>query len=74
MNRYASRPTPESAALLERIRDAGRTEAQAAARRLVAVGELFVLRCRDSGEQEDRASDTWGAVAGLRATNTPRVP
>jgi Domain of unknown function (DUF222) len=60
---YASRPTPESAALLERIRDAGRTEAQAAAQRLVAVGELLVLRCRDSGEQEDWATDTWEAVA-----------
>jgi hypothetical protein len=60
---YASRATPASAALLERVRDAGRSEAQAAARRLVAVGELFVLRCRDSGEQADWAMDTWEAVA-----------
>ena len=60
---YASRPTPESAALLERVRDAGRSEAQAAAQRLVAVGELFVLRCRDSGERDDWAMDTWEAVA-----------
>jgi hypothetical protein len=60
---YASRPTPASAALLERIREAGRSEAQAAARRLVAVGELFVSRLRDSGEQADWAMDTWDAVA-----------
>ena len=60
---YASRPTPESAALLDRIGEAGRSEAQAAARRLVAVGELFVLRLRDSGEQADWAMDTWEAVA-----------
>ncbi|HWT48228.1 MAG TPA: DUF222 domain-containing protein, partial [Mycobacterium sp.] len=60
---YASRPTPESAALLDRVRDAARTEAQAAAQRLVAIGELFVLRCRDSGEQQDWAADTWEAVA-----------
>ena len=60
---YASRPTPESAALLDRIGEAGRAEAQAAARRLVAVGELFVLRLRDSGEQADCAMDTWDAVA-----------
>jgi Domain of unknown function (DUF222) len=60
---YASRPSPESAVLLDRVRDAGRSEAQAAARRLVAVGELFVLRCRDSGEQADWAMDTWEAVA-----------
>jgi hypothetical protein len=60
---YASRPSPESAALLDRVREAGRSEAQAAARRLVAVGELFVLRCRDSGERADWAMDTWDAVA-----------
>jgi hypothetical protein len=60
---YASRSTPESAALLDRVREAGRTEAQAAAERLAAVGELFVLRCRDSGERQDWAIDTWEAVA-----------
>lgn len=60
---YASRPTPESTALLGQVRDAARTEAQAAAARLVAIGELFVLRCRDSGEREDWAMDTWEAVA-----------
>ncbi|HWF27450.1 MAG TPA: HNH endonuclease signature motif containing protein [Mycobacterium sp.] len=60
---YASRPTPESAALLDRVRYAARTEARAAAQRLVAIGELFVLRCRDSGERADWATDTWEAVA-----------
>lgn len=60
---YASRPTPESAALLARVREAGRAEARAAAARLVAVAELMVLRCRDSGEQPDWAIDTSEAVA-----------
>jgi Domain of unknown function (DUF222) len=60
---YASRSTPESAALLDRVREAGRTEARAAAARLVAVGELLVLRCRDSGERQHWATDTWEAVA-----------
>jgi hypothetical protein len=60
---YASRATPESAALLDRIGEAGRSEARAAALRLVAIGELFVLRLRDSGEQADWAMDTWEAVA-----------
>jgi hypothetical protein len=59
---YASRPTAESAALLGRVREATRSEARAAAERLVAVGELFVLRCRDAGEREDWSTDTWQAV------------
>jgi hypothetical protein len=41
--------------LLDRVRKAARTEAQAAAQRLVAIGELLVLRCRESGEQPDWA-------------------
>ncbi len=60
---YASQDTPESAALLDRVREAGRAEARAAAERLVAVGELLVLRCRHSGEQQDWAADAWEAVA-----------
>ncbi|MCV7398370.1 13E12 repeat family protein [Mycobacterium paraseoulense] len=60
----ASRSTPESAALLARVREAGRAEARAAAERLVAVGDLLVLRCRDSGERADWAADAWAAVAG----------
>src|ERR1700743_149990 len=60
---YASRPTPESAALLDRIGEAGRAESQAAARRLGAVGGVYMLRLRDSGEEADCAMDTWDAVA-----------
>jgi len=59
----ASQATPESAALLDRVSDASRREAQAAAERLVAVGELLVVRCRDSGEQAEWAADAWEAVA-----------
>jgi len=55
--------TPESTALLDRAREAHRAEAQAAAGRLVAIGELFVVRLRDSGEHEDWAMDTREAVA-----------
>lgn len=60
---YASRPTPESAALLDRVREAGRAEARAAAERLVAAGDLLVLRCRDSGERAEWSADAWDAVA-----------
>jgi len=60
---YASRPTPESAALLDRVGEASRREAQAAAERLVAVGELLVVRCRDSGEQAEWGADAWDAAA-----------
>ncbi|MCV7121014.1 HNH endonuclease [Mycobacterium nebraskense] len=60
---YASRSTPESAVLLDRVRDAGRAEARAAAERLVAVGDLLVLRCRDWGERADWAADAWDVVA-----------
>ena len=49
--------------LLDRVRETARTEAQAAAQRLMAVGELLMLRCRESGEQPDWAADTWEAVA-----------
>lgn len=60
---YASRATSESAALLDRVGEAARSEAQSAAGRLVAIGELFVLRCRESGERAQWATDTWEAVA-----------
>ncbi len=59
----ASQTTPESTALLDRVREAGRAEARAAAQRLVAVGELLVLRCRDSGEQAEWAAGAWEATA-----------
>ncbi len=60
---YASRPTAESNALLERAREASRREAAAAAERLDVVGALFVLRCRESGDRAEWATDTWEAVA-----------
>ncbi|MEE2855334.1 MAG: HNH endonuclease signature motif containing protein [Actinomycetota bacterium] len=60
---YASRETPESAALLDRVREAGRAEARAAAERLVAAGDLLVLRCRESGERAEWSADAWDAVA-----------
>ncbi|CAM3937104.1 HNH endonuclease signature motif containing protein [Mycobacterium senriense] len=59
----ASRETPESAVLLDRVREAGRAEARAAAERLVAAGELLVLRCRESGERADWSADAWEVVA-----------
>ncbi|CAN5222985.1 HNH endonuclease signature motif containing protein [soil metagenome] len=55
--------TPLSTALLERVRDASRAEAQAAAERLVAVADLYQARLRDSGERADFAIDTYAAVA-----------
>lgn len=60
---YASRETPEAAALQDRVRDAGRAEARAAAQRLVATGELLVLRCRETGERAEWSADAWEAVA-----------
>ncbi|OMC31605.1 hypothetical protein A5739_12375, partial [Mycobacterium colombiense] len=60
---YASRETPESAALLDRVREAGRAEARAGAERLVAAGDLLALRCRESGERADWSADAWDAVA-----------
>jgi hypothetical protein len=59
----AMEPTPISASLLQRIGDASRAEAQAAAERLVAVADLFEARLKDSGEREDWAIDTRDAVA-----------
>ena len=59
----ASQVTPLSTAYLERIRDASRAEAQAAAERLVAVADLYMARLRDTGECADFAVDTYAAVA-----------
>jgi len=51
------------ASLVDRICAASRAENQAAGQRLVAVGELHVLRAREAGGCEDWATDTWDAVA-----------
>ena len=55
-------PGSTAAALVERICGASRAENQAAGQRLVAVGELHVLRARESGGCEDFATDTGDAV------------
>ncbi|OBJ34865.1 hypothetical protein A5621_18370 [Mycobacterium colombiense] len=55
--------TPESAALLERIRSSSRAENQAAGERLVAIGELDMLRLRQYGERETWATDTWDSIS-----------
>ena len=54
--------TDQSCALMERMCAARRLEAQAAADRLDAIGELFELRRAERGEQQDWAVDTWAAV------------
>lgn len=53
--------TPESSALLEGICSSSRAENQAAGERLVAIGELDMLRLRQYGEHETWATDTWDA-------------
>lgn len=55
--------TPESAALLERICSSSRAENQAAGERLVAIGELDMLRLRQYGERETWATDTWDSIS-----------
>ena len=55
------------------MRASWRAEAQAAADRLDAIGELFELRRAQRGEQADWAVDTWAAVgaevaAGFRTS------
>jgi Domain of unknown function (DUF222) len=49
--------------LLARITDAARAEAQAAAARLIAIGDLFTLRVAQHGERALWAADTSDAVA-----------
>ncbi|MEE2855660.1 MAG: HNH endonuclease signature motif containing protein [Actinomycetota bacterium] len=55
--------TPESAALLERICSSSRAENRAAGERLVAIGELDMLRLRQYGERETWATDTWDSIS-----------
>jgi hypothetical protein len=52
-----------SADLLAQIGDAARAEAQAAATRLLAIGELFRLRLAQHGERAEWAADTSDLVA-----------
>lgn len=55
--------TPASDNLLTRVSDAARATAQDEAEMLVAIGEIFALRLRQSGVCEDYAVDTYDAVA-----------
>jgi uncharacterized protein DUF222 len=48
--------------LVDRICAASRAENRAAGERLVAIGELDLLRLRESGDCESYATDTWEAV------------
>jgi hypothetical protein len=54
--------TDQSRALVDRMRVSWRAEAQAAADRLDAIGELFELRRAERGECEEWAVDSWAAV------------
>jgi hypothetical protein len=53
----------DAAALLTRITDAARAENQAAAARLLAIGDLFRFRVAQHGERAQWAADTSDAVA-----------
>ncbi|BBX74674.1 HNH endonuclease [Mycobacterium shinjukuense] len=51
-----------AAALVERMCAAWRAENRAAGQRLIAIGQLDVLRLRQRGERETWVTDTWDAV------------
>ncbi|MGB9225736.1 HNH endonuclease signature motif containing protein [Mycobacterium sp.] len=55
--------TAQSAALIDRIRAAGRAQNRAAAAQLVAIGELFGYRLTRCSETEEWAIDTMEALA-----------
>ena len=58
----------ESAALVEQVCSAARTEAQATAQRLTAIGHLMQLRERQYGDRPEWVADLWDAmVAELAA-------
>jgi hypothetical protein len=61
--RFEPSDTARSRELLDEVCASSRAEAQVAARRLTAIGELFVLRLRESGDSETWAVDTWAAVS-----------
>jgi hypothetical protein len=54
--------TDQSRTLIDRMCAARRVESRAAADRLDAIGELFVLRRAERGERAEWAVDTWAAV------------
>ncbi|HEY2198954.1 MAG TPA: HNH endonuclease signature motif containing protein [Mycobacterium sp.] len=57
------RATPQTAALVDRIRAASRVENKAAGQRLAVIGELDALRLRLLGERQTWCTDTQEAVA-----------
>ncbi|KAA8961793.1 MAG: DUF222 domain-containing protein [Mycobacterium sp.] len=59
----SSTASSTGAAVVDRICAAARAENRAAGERLVAIGELHVLRARETGGCVDWATDTWDAVA-----------
>ena len=61
--RHASRPTPETAAWIDRLRGAARAENRAAAEQLEVIGQLFTLRYSSRSDTDDWAIDTEAAVA-----------
>lgn len=63
LHEYWEPPQTEgSRALVDRMCASWRAEAQAAAGRLDAIGELFEMRRAQRGERADWAVDTWAAV------------
>ncbi|KAA8967032.1 HNH endonuclease signature motif containing protein [Mycobacterium sp.] len=58
----SGRPSSAAAAAVDRLCAASRAENRAAGERLVAVGELDLLRLREVGERESWATDTHDAV------------
>jgi hypothetical protein len=62
-DQYASRPAPESGALVERLCAAARAENRAAAEQLVVIGQLFAHRYASRSDTDDWAIDTEAAVA-----------
>ena len=55
--------TSESAALLDQVCAAARTEAQATAWRLNAIADLMALRSRQYGDRAEWVADLWDAMA-----------
>ena len=60
---YVAEDTAESRALVDRVCSSSRAENRAAAERLDAIGDLWVLRLRECGEREDWVMDAMEAVA-----------
>ncbi len=53
----------DAAAIVDRMCASSRAENRAAGERLVAIGDLDVLRLRECGERETWVGDTWDAIS-----------